>query len=86
MWPTDYATFPKLPPWPSVRVPKTPLQDSKPTRATPQHRILVLAESDGRRESLLDFLRASAGVTRPRSTPWKSFLPATKSLASPPPR
>jgi transcription-repair coupling factor (superfamily II helicase) len=41
-----------------------PLARLKAHARNTQHRILVLAESDGRRESLLDFLRAS-GINPP---------------------
>jgi transcription-repair coupling factor (superfamily II helicase) len=51
------------PPWPPSAAAKTRWPAESPRRNT-QHRMLVLAESDGRRESLLDFLRAS-GVNPP---------------------
>ena len=59
-----YAEFDALPPFAVVRGADDPLVRLKAhIQATP-HRVLLLAESDGRRESLLDFLRAS-GVAPP---------------------
>ena len=59
-----YAEFEPLPAFAVVRGADDPLVRLKEhIRATP-HRVLMLAESDGRRESLLDFLRAS-GVAPP---------------------
>ena len=59
-----YAEFDALPPFAVVRGADDPLVKLKEhIRSTP-HRVLVIAESDGRRESLLDFLRAS-GVSPP---------------------
>jgi transcription-repair coupling factor (superfamily II helicase) len=63
---------------------RRPAGPTESPRRNTQHRMLVLAESDGRRESLLDFLRASRS-TRPRLTRWRSSWPATRNLASPPP-
>jgi len=61
---TPYAEFDHLPPFAVVRGADDPLVKLKEhIRATP-HRVLLIAESDGRRESLLDFLRAS-GVSPP---------------------
>lgn len=54
-----FAEFAALPPMSVVRGAEDPLAAVKLHAALSQHRILVLAESDGRRESLLDFLRAS---------------------------
>ncbi len=48
-----------LPPMAAERGSEDPLVRLKLHARNTQHRILVLAESDGRRESLLDFLRAS---------------------------
>jgi transcription-repair coupling factor (superfamily II helicase) len=53
-----------LPPMAAERGSEDPLARLKAHARNTQHRILVLAESDGRRESLLDFLRAS-GVNPP---------------------
>jgi transcription-repair coupling factor (superfamily II helicase) len=54
-----YAEFDILPPMSVVRGADEPLAHFKDHLRNSQNRILVLAESDGRRESLLDFLRAS---------------------------
>jgi transcription-repair coupling factor (superfamily II helicase) len=54
-----YPEFEALPPLAVVRGAEEPLAKLKEHLRNTQHRALVLAESDGRRESLLDFLRAS---------------------------
>jgi transcription-repair coupling factor (superfamily II helicase) len=54
-----YTEFEPLPPMAVVRGAEEPLAKFKAHLRNTQHRALVLAESDGRRESLLDFLRAS---------------------------
>jgi transcription-repair coupling factor (superfamily II helicase) len=54
-----YAQFGTLPLMAVVRGVEEPLAKFKAHLRNTQHRALVLAESDGRRESLLDFLRAS---------------------------
>ncbi|GLS12854.1 transcription-repair coupling factor [Hydrogenophaga electricum] len=60
----DNAFAQKLPDLTAVRGAEDPLARLQAhLRATP-HRVLLLAESDGRRESLLDFIRAS-GVNPP---------------------
>ncbi|WP_399677626.1 transcription-repair coupling factor [Xenophilus sp.] len=59
-----YAEFESLPPLAVSRGADDPLTRLKEHIARTPHRVLVLAESDGRRESLLDFLRAS-GVSPP---------------------
>jgi transcription-repair coupling factor (superfamily II helicase) len=56
----DSALFQKLPDLSVVRGAEEPLARFKQHLAGGGHRVLVLAESAGRRESLLDFLRASA--------------------------
>ncbi len=56
---SDYAEFEALPAMTVVRGSDDPLASLKLHARNTQQRILVLAESDGRRESLLDFLRAS---------------------------
>ena len=61
---TDYVEIEVLPPLTAQRGTEDPLAKLKTHARNTQHRILVLAESDGRRESLLDFLRAS-GVNPP---------------------
>ncbi|WP_370678928.1 transcription-repair coupling factor [Comamonas sp. GB3 AK4-5] len=60
----DSAVFQQLPPLAVVRGAEEPLARLQAHIAQAARRVLVLAESDGRRESLLDFLRAS-GVNPP---------------------
>ncbi|MCS4510571.1 transcription-repair coupling factor [Xylophilus ampelinus] len=55
----DNARFQKLGELSVVRGADDPLARLKAHIRDTQHRVLLLAESDGRRESLLDFLRAS---------------------------
>ncbi|MEG2046289.1 MAG: transcription-repair coupling factor, partial [Comamonas sp.] len=55
----DSAIFQQLPPLAVVRGAEDPLAKLQKHIAAGAHRTLILAESDGRRESLLDFLRAS---------------------------
>jgi transcription-repair coupling factor (superfamily II helicase) len=55
----DSAQFQKLPEMSVVRGAEEPLARFQDHLRNTQNRVLVLAESDGRRESLLDFLRAS---------------------------
>ncbi|PZQ66963.1 MAG: transcription-repair coupling factor, partial [Variovorax paradoxus] len=61
---STYAEFDTLPPLAVVRGAEDPLTRLKDHIRNTQHRVLVLAEREGRRESLLDFLRAS-GVNPP---------------------
>ncbi|MFO1262591.1 MAG: transcription-repair coupling factor [Rhodoferax sp.] len=61
---SPYVELERLPPMAAERGSEDPLARLKLHARNTQHRILVLAESDGRRESLLDFLRAS-GVNPP---------------------
>jgi transcription-repair coupling factor (superfamily II helicase) len=61
---TVYAELETLPPLAAERGSEDPLARLKTHARNTQQRILILAESDGRRESLLDFLRAS-GVNPP---------------------
>ncbi len=56
---SPYTELDTLPPMAAERGTEDPLARLKAHARNTQHRILVLAESDGRRESLLDFLRAS---------------------------
>lgn len=56
----DNAQFQKLGEMAVVRGAEDPLAKFKGHVRNTAHRVLVLAESDGRRESLLDFLRASS--------------------------
>ena len=51
--------FEALPPWPWCAAPRSRWRGSRRTLQASPQRVLLLAESDGRRESLLDFLRAS---------------------------
>ncbi|ADU99070.1 transcription-repair coupling factor [Alicycliphilus denitrificans] len=85
----DNAQFQKLPDLSVVRGADDPLARLQAhIHATPQ-RVLLLAESDGRRESLLDFLRAS-GLNPPafdslaefQSTPEERVGIATAALAT----
>ena len=87
----DNASFQKLPDLSVVRGAEDPLARLQAhIRATGQtgQRVLLLAESDGRRESLLDFLRAS-GLNPPafdslaefQSTPEEREGIATAALA-----
>ncbi|MBT9475766.1 CarD family transcriptional regulator, partial [Polaromonas sp.] len=55
----DNAQFQKLGEMAVVRGAEDPLARFKSHARNTAHRVLLLAESDGRRESLLDFLRAS---------------------------
>ena len=59
-----FVEFAGLPALSVERGTEDPLSRLKTHARNTQHRILVLAESDGRRESLLDFLRAS-GISPP---------------------
>ncbi|CAM4176588.1 transcription-repair coupling factor [Comamonas aquatilis] len=61
---TDSAIFQKLQDLSVVRGAEDPLAKLQKHIADSAHRVLLLAESDGRRESLLDFFRAS-GVNPP---------------------
>ena len=56
---TNFVDIEALPVLSVERGTEDPLARLKTHARNTQHRILVLAESDGRRESLLDFLRAS---------------------------
>ena len=55
----EFDTLPELT---VVRGAEDPLAKLKDHLRNTQHRVLLLAESDGRRESLLDFLRASSVI------------------------
>lgn len=57
---TDYVEFEKLEDLSVVRGTDDPLARLKTHARNTTHRLLLLAESDGRRESLLDFLRTSS--------------------------
>jgi transcription-repair coupling factor (superfamily II helicase) len=56
---SDFAEFELLPALAAQRGMEEPLSLLKSHIVGSQHRVLLLTESDGRRESLLDFLRAS---------------------------
>jgi transcription-repair coupling factor (superfamily II helicase) len=60
----DNAHFQKFEEMAVVRGAEDPMARFKAHARNTAHRVLILAESDGRRESLLDFLRAS-GVSAP---------------------
>ncbi len=68
-----------LPPLMAVRGADDPLARLKQHIATSTHRVLVLAESAGRRESLLDFLRAS-GLDPVRFDTLQEFQDSTERL------
>ncbi len=57
--PSAYAEFDALPPITVIRGADDPLASLKRHITNTQQRVLVLAESDGRRASLLDFLHSS---------------------------
>ena len=61
---SPYVELETLPPMAAERGSEDPLARLKAHARNTQHRVLILAESDGRRESLLDFLRAS-GINPP---------------------
>lgn len=68
-----FVEFAGLPALSVERGTEDPLARLKTHARNTQHRILVLAESDGRRESLLDFLRAS-GISPPAFDSLQEFL------------
>ncbi|MFZ3127400.1 MAG: DEAD/DEAH box helicase, partial [Rhodoferax sp.] len=74
---TDYADIETLPPLAAERGTDDPLARLKGHARNTQQRILVLAESDGRRESLLDFLRAS-GIHPPAFDTLLDFQTSTE--------
>jgi transcription-repair coupling factor (superfamily II helicase) len=57
--PSAYAEFETLPPMAVIRGAEEPLARFKDHVRNTAHRVLLLAESEGRRASLLDFLHAS---------------------------
>ncbi len=70
-------------PLPDVRVERgsdEPLQRLQQHLAQSKRRVLVLAESDGRRESLLDFLRAG-GLSMPVADSLQAFLDGEEPIA-----
>jgi transcription-repair coupling factor (superfamily II helicase) len=75
----DSAQFQKLSDLAVVRGAEEPLARLKTHLRNTAHRVLLLAESDGRRESLLDFLRAS-GVNPPAFDALKEFQESEEPL------
>ncbi|MEO5606745.1 MAG: CarD family transcriptional regulator, partial [Polaromonas sp.] len=73
------AEFAALPPMAVVRGADDPLARFKGHINTSVHRVLVLAESAGRRESLLDFLRAS-GVSPPAFESLEDFQTSVEKI------
>jgi len=68
-----YPAFAPLPPLAVVRGAEEPLARLQAHQRASGRRLLVLAESDGRRESLLDFLRAS-GMNLPAFDSLAEFM------------
>ena len=75
----DSAQFQKLGEMAAVRGAEDPLVKLKSHIKSTPHRVLMLAESDGRRESLLDFLRAS-GVSPPSFDSLEDFQTSSEKL------
>ncbi|MBA2961336.1 MULTISPECIES: transcription-repair coupling factor [Ramlibacter] len=75
----DSALFQKLPELSVVRGAEEPLARFRQHVAATAHRVLVVAESAGRRESLLDFLRASQ-VSPPAFDSLEEFLASDEKL------
>ena len=75
----DSAQFQKLDEMAVVRGVDDPLVKLKAHIRNTPHRVLLLAESDGRRESLLDFLRAS-GVSPPAFDSLEDFQTSSEKL------
>jgi transcription-repair coupling factor (superfamily II helicase) len=76
---SPYAEFAALPPLAVVRGAEEPLARLKEHALNTQHRLLILAESEGRRESLLDFLRASH-LNPPAFDALQEFLDSSEPL------
>ncbi|MBC7719747.1 MAG: transcription-repair coupling factor [Chitinophagaceae bacterium] len=76
---TAYAEFQPLEPLAVVRGAEDPLTKLKTHLKNTPQRVLILAESDGRRESLLDFLRAS-GVSPPAFDSLEDFQTSPEKL------
>ena len=74
-----FAEFGTLPDLSVVRGAEDPLAKLKTHLANTPHRVLLLAESDGRRESLLDFLRASH-LTLPAFDSLEDFQTSSEKL------
>jgi transcription-repair coupling factor (superfamily II helicase) len=75
----DNAHFQKIDEMAVVRGAEDPLARLKTHIKNTPHRVLILAESDGRRESLLDFLRAS-GVSAPAFDSLEDFQASDEKL------
>ncbi len=75
----DSAQFQKLGEMAVVRGAEDPLAKFKAHAKNTAHRVLVLAESNGRRESLLDFLRAS-DVSPPAFDSLEDFLTSAEKI------
>ena len=74
-----FAEFGPLPDLSVIRGAEDPLAKLKSHAANTPHRVLILAESDGRRESLLDFLRAS-NLSVPAFDSLEDFQTSTEKL------
>jgi transcription-repair coupling factor (superfamily II helicase) len=74
-----FVEFGPLPDLSVVRGAEDPLAKLKSHAANTPHRVLILAESDGRRESLLDFLRAS-NLSVPAFDSLEDFQTSTEKL------
>ena len=74
-----YSEFEPLPAMSVVRGAEDPLARFKAHARNTAHRVLLLAESDGRRESLLDFLRAS-NVSPPAFDSLEAFEASSETL------
>ena len=75
----DNAHFQKLADMAVLRGTEDPLARFKAHTRNTAHRVLILAESNGRRESLLDFLRAS-GVSAPAFDSLEDFQTSDEKL------
>jgi transcription-repair coupling factor (superfamily II helicase) len=74
-----FVEFGPLPDLSVIRGAEDPLAKLKSHAANTPHRVLILAESDGRRESLLDFLRAS-NLSVPAFDSLEDFQTSTEKL------
>ncbi|MDO8774006.1 MAG: transcription-repair coupling factor [Burkholderiaceae bacterium] len=77
--PNAYVEFGSLPDLSVMRGAEDPLAKLKSHLNATKHRVLLLAESDGRRESLLDFLRASH-LTLPAFDSLEDFQTSSEKL------
>ena len=76
---TEFVEFASLPPLTVVRGAEDPLSRLKNYARNTQQRILILAESEGRKSSLLDFLHAS-GLTPPAFDSLAEFVRSDERL------